>query len=112
MKELSTRTVEVLRDAFQVAEKVLTAGAVQKLFRVTNAEVRDAIDELKRTATSNAHDVHKVAEMLRCAGTIYFLVRKGYVDTDTVSARVYDFTLDDYREALQRLAIPVGGENQ
>ena len=112
MKEISNKTVRVIQDALHVAEQVLTAGAVQKLFRVTNAEVRDAIDELKRTATSNAHDVHKVAEMLQCAGTIYFLARKGYVDTDRVSARVYDYTLDEYQAAVQRLGLPVGGENQ
>ena len=113
MKKLSTGTVQVIRDSLHVAEQVLTnAGARDAIDELQPLKMSNAIDELQPIKTSDAHGVHKVIEMIQCARAICFLVDRGYIDTDTICPRVYDFTLDEYREAVQRLGIPVGGENQ
>ena len=112
MKELSNGTVEVLRDALHVLEQSRT-GTVRRRPHFTRSEVYDAIDELDRTKTSsNVHDVSKVIDTMICARSIYVVATEWYVDTDTIRSMVDDCSLDEYRAAVQRLGIPVGGENQ
>lgn len=112
MKELSTKTVEVLRDALHVMEQART-GAVRKRAHFTRSEVYDAIDELDHTKTSlNVHDVSKVIDTTICARSIYVVATEWYADTDTIRSMVDERSLVEYRAAVQRLGIPVGGENQ
>lgn len=113
MKELTTGAVRVIRDSLHVAEQVLTTAAVSPLPRINNREACDAIDELNRTKTpSNVHDANKVIEMIRCAGAIYFTVRRRYVNANSIPSNVYDYKLDEYQAAVRGLGISVGGENQ
>lgn len=113
MKELTSKTVRIIQQSLHTAEQVLTGGVVSKNSFVTNAEARDAMDALDHIKTaSTADDVTKVIEMVRCFGAICFAIRMGVVNPKSVPSRVYDYTLDEYQAAVQRLGIPVGGEDQ
>lgn len=112
MKKLSTKTVEVLRDALHVMGQVRT-GTVSQRAHFTRGEVYDAIDELDRAKTSsNVSDVSRVIDMAMCARMIYVEATEWCVDTDTIRSMVDDRTLEKYRASVRRLRIPVGGENQ
>lgn len=113
MKELTTKTIQIIQKSLHVAEQVLTGGVVSKNLLATNAEVRDVKDALDRIETpSTEDDVHKVTDMLDCYSAISFTIPKGWANPAAIPPKMYDYTLDEYRDAVQRLGIPVGGENQ
>ena len=113
MKELTSKSTQIIQQSLHVAEQVLTGGAVSMNSFVTNAGVCDVIDELHRIKTaSTADDADKVIEMVRCFGVICFTILKGYANPASIPSTMYDYTLDEYQAAVQHLGIPVGGENQ
>lgn len=111
MEELTTGTVRVIRKAWHAAKQFHAGSFPPRQF--TSDEMSDAVNELKKgTTPSNEYDANIVIDMLLSAESIYCTLRAWYSDTDWRPSMTYDYTLDEYREAVQRLGIPVGGENQ
>lgn len=113
MKELTSKTIQIIQKSLHVAEQVLTGGTVSMYPLATIAEIRDAMGALDHINTvSTEDDARKVADMLQCFSAISFTVRKGWANPAAIPSKMYDYTLDEYQAAVQRLGIPVGGENQ
>lgn len=113
MKELTTKTIRIIQQSLRTAEQVLTVGAVSKRAHITSGDARDTCDELDSIGTAETADaVSKVIEMVLDLNLISFMVRRRCLRPASVTSKIYVYKLDEYRDAVQRLGIPVGGENQ
>ena len=112
MKELTTKTTQIIQTSLHVAEQVLSGGEVPPL-HITSSEVRDVVDDIDRIKTASTADaVDSVIEMVLSSESVCLMVRKGWLAPESVPSGMYDYSLDEYQAAVQRLGIPVGGENQ
>lgn len=113
MKELTSKTVQIIQKSLHVAEQVLTVGAVPKRAFITSGDAVDTCNELDSIRTAETADAaSKVTEMVMNLNLISFIVRRRYLRPASVISKMYVYKLDEYRDAVQRLGIPVGGENQ
>lgn len=113
MKELTSKTIQIIQKSLHVAEQVLTGGAVSKRALITSGEARDTLNELDRIKTAGTADaVAKVTEMVMDLNLVSFMVRKRGLNLASVTSELYVYKLDEYHTAVRNLGLPVGGENQ